>query len=59
MTKLYKFERNEYIDMASLWSPRKSKAIKKAVTTETETLTQADKDDAISALEKEAYNPYS
>ncbi len=59
MTKLYKFDRNEYIDTASLWSPRKSKAIKKAVTTETETLTQADKDDAISALEKEAYNPYS
>ena len=59
MTKLYKFDRNEYIDTASLWNPRKSKAIKKAVTIETETLTQADKDDAISALEKEAYNPYS
>lgn len=59
MTKLYKFDRNEYIDTASLWSPRKIKAIKKAVTIETETLTQADKDDAISALEKEAYNPYS
>ncbi len=59
MTKLYKFDKNEYIDTASLWSPRKSKVIKKAVTTETETLTQADKDDAITALEKEAYNPYS
>lgn len=59
MVKLYKFDKNEYIDTASLWSPRKSKVIKKAVTTETETLTQADKDDAITALEKEAYNPYS
>ena len=59
MTKLYKFDKNEYIDTASLWNPRKSKVIKKAVTTETETLTQADKDDAITALEKEAYNPYS
>ncbi len=59
MTKLYKFDRNEYIDTASLWNPRKSKAIKNAIMTETETLTQADKDDAISALEKEAYNPYS
>lgn len=59
MVKLYKFDKNEYIDTASLWNPRKSKVIKKAVTTETETLTQADKDDAITALEKEAYNPYS
>lgn len=59
MTKLYKFDKNEYIDTASLWNPRKSKTIKKAVTTDTETLTQKDKDDAISALEKEAYNPYS
>lgn len=59
MTKLYKFDKNEYIDTASLWNPRKSKTIKKAVTTDTETLTQQDKDDAISALEKEAYNPYS
>ena len=59
MVKLYKFDKNEYIDTASLWSPRKSKVIKKAVTTETETLTQADKNDAITALEKETYNPYS
>lgn len=59
MTKLYRFDKNEYIDTASLWSPRKSRVIKKAVTTETEILTQADKDDAITALEKEAYNPYS
>lgn len=59
MTKLYKIDKYEYIDTASLWNPRKSKVIKKAVTTETETLTQADKDDAITALEKEAYNPYS
>ena len=59
MTKLYRFDRNEYIDRASLWSPRKNKTIKKPVTTETEILTQNDKDDAITALEKEAYNPYS
>ena len=59
MTKLSRFDKNEYIDTASLWSPRKSRVIKKAVTTETEILTQADKDDAITALEKEAYNPYS
>ena len=59
MTKLYRFDRNEYIDRASLWSPRKNKTIKKLVTTETEILTQNDKDDAITALEKEAYNPYS
>ncbi len=59
MTKLYKIDKNEYIDTASLWNPRKSKTIKKAITTETEMLTQADKDDAILALEKEAYNPYS
>lgn len=59
MIKLYKFDKNEYVDTASLWSPRKSKTIKKAVTTETEILTQTDKDDAIAALEREAYNPYS
>lgn len=59
MTKLYRFDRNEYIDRAALWSPRKNKTIKKPVTTETEILTQNDKDDAITALEKEAYNPYS
>lgn len=59
MTKLYRFDRNEYIDIASLWSPRKNKTIKKPVTTDTEVLTQEDKDDAITALEKEAYNPYS
>lgn len=59
MTKLYRFDRNEYIDRASLWSPRKNKAIKKPVTTDTEILTQRDKDDAIAAMEKESYNPYS
>jgi hypothetical protein len=59
MIKLYKFDKNEYVDTASLWSPRKSKTIKKAVTTETEILTQTDKDDAIATLEREAYNPYS
>lgn len=59
MTKLYRLDRNEYMDLASLWSPRKTRTIKKNVTTDTEVLSPEEKSEAISALEKEAYNPYS
>ena len=59
MTRLYRLDRNEYLDTSSLWSPRKMRTIKKTVTTDTEILTQEEKSEAISALEKEAYNPYS
>lgn len=54
MINLYRFDKNEYIDTASLYPFRKSRAIKKPITTDIEVLTEQDKEEAISELKKQA-----
>lgn len=59
MLQLYRFDRQEFIDRSSLWTPKKTRTIKKAIITEVEVLTQEEKDEARRKLEQESYNPYS
>ena len=56
---LFAFDRNEFIDLASIRYPGKEKAIVKVTTQDVEELTDEDLEAARKQQEKEAFNPYS
>jgi len=56
---LFAFDRNEFIDLASIRYPGKEKAIVKVTTQEVEELTDDAREMARRQQEKEAFNPYS
>ena len=56
---LFAFDRNEFIDFASIRYPGKEKAIVKVTTQEVEELTDDAREMARRQQEKEAFNPYS
>ena len=56
---LFAFDRNEYIDLASIRYPGREKAISKVVEQDVEVLTQEMLEKAKLQQEKEAFNPYS
>lgn len=59
INQLFALEKNEFIDTGSLRFPRKLQTIKRETFAELEEMTEEDIARAKSALEKEAYNPYS
>lgn len=56
---LFTFERNSFIDTASLRYPRKQQAIRQTTVTAIEEMTEEDLENARKAQEKEAYDPFS
>lgn len=56
---LFTFERNSFIDTASLRYPRKQQAIRQTTVTAIEEMTEEDLENARRAQEKEAYDPFS
>lgn len=56
---LFAFDRNEFIDLASIRYPGKEKAIIKVTTQDVEELADEDLEAARKQQEKEAFNPYS
>lgn len=56
---LFAFDRNEFIDLASIRYPGKEKAIAKVTTQDVEELTDEALEAARKQQEKEAFNPYS
>ena len=59
MRNLFRLDRNEYIDLASVRYPRKNKSIRKVTTSEVEILSEEDILAAKMQQKQEAYNPYS
>lgn len=59
INKLFRLERNMFIDKNSLRCPRKQQQIKKIIITEIEEMTQEQIEAAKLAQQKEAFNPYS
>lgn len=59
MRNLFRLDRNEYIDLASVRYPRKNKSIRKVTTSEVELLSEEDILAAKMQQKQEAYNPYS
>lgn len=55
----FNLEKNTFIDLDSIRYPSKTKAIKKPQTTLFETISDEEKEEALRAQEKQAYNPYS
>lgn len=59
MMSLYRLNKCEYLDTASLWSPQIRRIIKATTIQNVETLTEEDIEKARLDMERASYNPYS